>query len=279
MQLDMSVQYNDFIKRLHKKFYYEDKSYDDKKAIYDDLVKVTNKLEKIINGIQFMDSENRQDLMAIFYIRLKRSEIGKILEFENKLLSFLEKQSEIYKLENYKAEVDIETKKITNLSKDIFLNENIITKSQIRTLQSECKNLVPTLRNKYSSKLTMLNGDGKIKKVLLREIDLSKRSYKEKLEKQDLDFKNLKLSKIINKMKKNIDLTKKEKIFVDTVVDRGIILENGNLSDSLMINKIDIKISEIILNIYYINNILQISICIQNMFELLNSVLNKKRKK
>ena len=52
MQLDMSVQYNDFIKRLHKKFYYEDKSYGDKKAIYDDLVKVTNKLEKIINGIQ-----------------------------------------------------------------------------------------------------------------------------------------------------------------------------------------------------------------------------------
>lgn len=279
MQLDMSDEYTRFLKRLQHGFYYENKTYEEKKIVYDEVCEILKKIEEAINQIEFMDSENRQDLMAIFYIRLKRNEIGKILKFEEKLLSFLEKQSKTYKLKNYKSETSIKSTKITELSKDIFLKDNNITKSQIRTLQLEHKNLVPVLKNKYGSKLTMLNENGKVKKVLLREIDLSKRSSKEKSKEQELDLKNLKLTKIINKMKQNSELTNEERIFIDTVVDRGIILENGKLNDSLMINRIDIKISEILLNIYYLNNILQISICIQNVFELLNAVLNKKRKK
>lgn len=280
IQLTMSDRYYKFLKKLQHKFLNENIINSEKNTIYGEINNLLNRIKKALKEIKFLESENKQDLLALFYIRLKRCEIGKILKFEEKLLKFLEEQADIFKLKDYEEKVNTKSTKITEISKDVIITKDNITKSNIRSLQLENKNMVSVLEEKYKNKLKRLDNKGKIKKVLLREINLSKNSKKIELEKEEkLNLKQFKLSKIINKIKNENELSNEENIFIESVIDRGIVLENGKLDEALMINEIDIKILEIILEIYYINNVFQIEICTANVFEQLNFILNKKRKK
>lgn len=284
LNLEMSMMYSDFLSRLRHRLFKEDLSKEHKNYICNSLTNILKKVKEELDKVIGSNKNNEYDMLVLFYLRINRLEIARTLEYSNKILQLLNRQSELLKLDKYDNKVQEDNDKITNIWRAILIDEENLTDSNKRILQMENKDTVPILKDRYKGKFRLLDNDNlKIKKLILRESYIDKKSRSNKNSnlkeiKEEYNLYGYKLSKIINKIKNNIELTNKEEVFIDTLINRGIVLEMGNIGDSINVDNIDILISEVIIKIYSLNDIYLINNYVHSLFNLLKRILNQRFK-
>lgn len=284
LNLGMAVMYSDFLSGLRYRLMEENLSKEHKDYIYNNLTGILTKSKKQLDTLIRSNENDEYDLLILFYIRISRLEIARTLEHQKKLLKLLKKQCGLLKLNKYNSEFGDENEKIPNIWRSVLIDEENLTNSNKRILQAESKDIVPIIKHRYKGKFKLLgNNNVKIKKMILRELYIDKKSKgikNRKLReiKEDCNLYEFKLSEIIEKMKSNKELTNEEGIFIDTVINRGINLEMGNISDSINVDNIDVFISEVIIKIYSLNDITIMNYYVSDLFNILKCVLNQKFK-
>ena len=284
LNLGMAVMYSDFLSGLRYRLMEENLSKEHKDYIYNNLTGILTKSKKQLDTLIRSNENDEYDLLILFYIRISRLEIARTLEHQKKLLKLLKKQCGLLKLNKYNSEFGDENEKIPNIWRSVLIDEENLTNSNKRILQAESKDIVPIIKHRYKGKFKLLgNNNVKIKKLILRELYIDKKSKgikNRKLReiKEDCNLYEFKLSEIIEKMKSNKELTNEEGIFIDTVINRGINLEMGNISDSINVDNIDVFISEVIIKIYSLNDITIMNYYVSDLFNILKCVLNQKFK-
>ncbi|MCD2347398.1 hypothetical protein [Clostridium guangxiense] len=275
MNMGMAECYCDFLGKLRYKLIECNLIENEKKEIYNDLL-------MFLKAIKEQTVETRKkslyerDLLALFYIKINKADIAKTLKYVEKLHNFIEKQIRNFNLYGYNERPNLNNRKITNICSDVLVGKNKITKSDIRILQMDNKEKVPVLLNRYEKKLAMVNNKVKFKKMALREIYIDKESKKMKdLKdfKNKYKLKNISINSIIKKIMNDNKISYREEIYINTLMNRGIALEIGVIDDLMNINRIDIIITDVILEIYSMNNILEIQKSIKILFLKLNNIL------
>jgi hypothetical protein len=288
LNYEMASMYSDFLSKLRYRLFEKNLSKESKKNIYNSLINTLIKVKVELDEAITPNKNDEYDLLILFYLRINRLEIARTLEFSNKILRLLNRQSELLKLETYDYKVRENNEKIPNIWRSIVVDQEDLTSSNKRILESDSKDILPIMKNRYKGKFRLLDNDNlKIKKLVLRELYIDKKSNGSKNVnlkqiKKDYNLYEFKLSQIISKIEINKELSDKEEIFIDTLINRGIILEMGNISDSRNVDNLDILISEVLIKIYFLNDIDTINYYVYGLFDVLDYILketNKNEKK
>lgn len=273
INLNMSIKYRDLLSKLRTGFMNKNVRKENKEVVYNALVNHFKQKDLELDKLIEKSKNKKTDLMSTFYIRISAVGICKILRYEEKLLQMLQEQYKLLELSSGSLSEDSNNYKITNIVKDIIKTKPI-TKSQIRTFQNNNKNIVPIIRDKYKKQFNILkNNEKKIIRLILREVYIDNKSkgnknYELRKIKKDCDLESIKLSKIIKELNGNLALNNNEKIFIDTLIDRGIILEKGIIDYSIIVNEIDVIVSKIIRKVYLLNDLIEIQEFLYGLFNI-----------